>query len=51
MGHVVFALDTQVFNNVYGNLKDQMKFDLKPEGMYTHGTMKTVFVGKAINYY
>ena len=28
MGHVIFALDTQVFNSVYGNLKDQTKFDL-----------------------
>ena len=28
MGHVIFALDSQVFNSVYGNLKDQMKFDL-----------------------
>ena len=31
MVHVIFALDTQVFikiNDVYGNLKDQMKHDL-----------------------
>ena len=36
-------------NNVYGNLKDQMKLDLC-QG-YTHGTMKTAFVGEAVNYY
>ena len=31
MGHLAFALDTQVFikiNNIYGNLKDQMNLDL-----------------------
>ena len=54
MGHVIFTLDTQAFikiNNVYGNLKDQMKLDLCIcEALsYTQGTMETAFVGMAIN--
>ena len=56
MGHVIFALDTQVFikiSNVYRNLKDQMKLDLCIcEALsYTHVTIETTFVGMAINYH
>ena len=57
MGHIIFALGTQVFikisNNVYGNLEDQMKLDLciSETQSYTHGTMETALVGEAINYY
>ena len=55
MGHVIFALDTQVFikiSNVYGNLKDQMKLDLCIcESLSTHVTIETAFVGMAINYH
>ena len=46
MGHVIFALDTQVSIKriviVYGNLKDQLKLDLCICEVlsYTHGTMK-----------
>ena len=55
MGHVIFALDTQVFikiRNVYRNLKDQMKLDLCIcEALsYMHITIETAFVGVAINY-
>ena len=48
MGHEVFALDNQI-NNVYGNLKDQMKLDLCIYEVlkYTHITMETAFVGMA----
>ena len=40
-------------SNMYENLKDQMKFDLCIcEALsYTYGTMETVYVGVAINYY
>ena len=56
MGHVIFALDTQVFikiSNVYRNLKDQMKLDLWVcEALsYTHVTIETTLVGMAINYH
>ena len=56
MGHVIFALDTQVFikiSNVYRNLNDQMKLDLCIcEALsYTHVTIETAFVGMAINYH
>ena len=56
MGHVIFALDTQVFikiSNVYRNLKDQMKHDLFIcEALsYMHVTLETTFVGVAINYH
>ena len=53
MKHVVFLLDTKVFNNVYGNLKDQMKLNLCifETLSYVHSTMETAFVGVAINYY
>ena len=56
MGHVIFALDTQVFIKInigYQNLKDQMKLDLciyEALG-YVHDTMETTFVGVAINYH
>ena len=51
MGHVIFALDTQVFikiSIVYRNLKDQMKRDLCicEAPSYIHVTMETV----AFNY-
>ena len=54
MGHVIFALDTQVFikiSNVYGNPKDQMKLNLNicETPSYMHATMATAFVGVAIN--
>lgn len=53
MGHIIFALDTQVFIkiNVYGNPKDQMKLDLciSETLSYMHVTMKTAFVGMATN--
>ena len=53
MGHVIFALDTQVFveiSNVYTNLKDQMKLDLCIcEALSC--TNVTAFVGVAINYH
>ena len=47
MGHVIFTLDTQgisKINGVYGNLKDQMKFDLCIcEALsYTYGTNETI---------
>ena len=56
MGHVIFALDTQVFikiSNVYRNLNDQMKLDLCIcEALsYMHVTIETTFVGVAINYH
>ena len=56
MGHVIFALDTQVFikiSNVYRNLKYQMKLDLCicESLSYTHVTIETAFVGMAINYH
>ena len=56
MGHVIFALDTQVFikiSNVYRNLKGLMKVDLCiGEALsYTHVTIETAFVGVAINYH
>ena len=56
MGHVIFALDTQVFikiSYVYGNPKHQMKLDLCIHETlgYTRVTMETAFVGVAINYY
>ena len=56
MGHVIFALDTQVFiqiSNVYRNLKDQTKLDLCIcEALsYSHITIETTFVGVAINYH
>ena len=56
MGHVIFALDTQVFikiSNVYRNLKGQMKLDLCiGEALsYMHVTIETTFVGMAINYH
>ena len=40
-------------NNVYINLKDQMKLDtcICEALSYLHGTMETVFVGVAINYH
>ena len=46
MGHVIFALDTQVFikiSNVYGNPKDQMKLNLciYEALSYMHITMET----------
>ena len=51
MGHVIFALDTQVLIkiNVYGNPKDQTKLDLCTcEALsYMHITMETTFVGMA----
>ena len=52
MGHVIFALDIQVFikiSNVYRNLKGQMKLDLCiGEALsYTHVTIETAFVGVA----
>ena len=55
MGHVIFALDTQVFikiSNVYRNLKDQMKLDLCicEALIYSHITIETAFVGVAIKY-
>ena len=55
MGHVIFALDTQVFiklNNVYGNPKHQMKpcLCIHETLSYSHITMETIFVGVAINY-
>jgi len=48
MGHGLFALDNQI-NNVYGNLRDKMKFDLCIyEALnYTNITMETTFVGMA----
>ena len=56
MGHVIFALDTQVFikiSNVFTNLKDQMKLNLciSEALSYTHVTIETTFVGMAINYH
>ena len=56
MGHIIFALDKQVFikiSNVYRNLKDQMKLDLHIcEALsYMHVTIETTFVGMAINYH
>ena len=53
MGHVIFALDTQVFikiSNVYRSLNDQMKLDLCIcEALsYMHVTIETAFVGMAI---
>ena len=56
MGHVLFALDTQVFikiSIVYRNLKDQMKLDLclRETLSYTHVTIETAFVCVAINYH
>ena len=56
MGHVIFALDTQVLikiSNVYRNLKDQMKLDLCicESLSRTHITIETAFVGVAINYH
>ena len=53
MGHVIFALDTQVFikiSNVYRNLKDQMKLDLCIcEALsYMPVTIETTFVGVTI---
>ena len=51
-----FTLDTQVFieiNSVYGNVKDQMKLDLRiyESLSYTYGTMEIVLVGVTINYH
>ena len=56
MGHVLFALDTQVFikiSIVYRNLKDQMKLNLCIcEALsYMHVTVETTFVGVAVNYH
>ena len=56
MGHVIFALDTQVFlkiSNVYRNLKGEMKLDLCiGEALsYMHVAIETTFVGMAINYH
>ena len=56
MGHVIFALDTQVFiknSNVNRNPIDQMKLDLCIcEALsYMHITIETAFVGMAINYH
>ena len=56
MGHVIFALDTQVFikiSNVYRNLKSLMKLNLCiGEALsYMHVTIETAFVGVAINYH
>ena len=52
MGHIIFALDTQVLIkiNVYGNPKDRMKLDLCIcEALsYMHITMEITFVGMAI---
>ena len=52
MGHVIFALDTQVLIkiNVYENPKDQMKLDLCIcEALSCmHITMEITFVGMAI---
>ena len=52
MGQVIFAVYTQVFNDVYGHLKDQMKLDLcisEPLSCML-GTKESAFV-VAINYY
>ena len=57
MGHVIFALDTQLvfikITVVYRNPKDQMKLDLHIcEALsYLHNIMETAFVGVAINYH
>ena len=53
-GTCSFALNTQVLikiNNVYVNLKSQMKLDLciHEALSYTLGTMETAIVGVAIN--
>jgi len=56
MGHVIFALDTQVLikiSNVNKNLKGRMKLDLciGKALSQTHVTIETAFVGVAINYH
>ena len=56
MGHVILALDTQVFikiSNVYRNLRGQIKLDLCiGEALsYMHITIETATVGMAINYH
>ena len=52
MGHVIFALDTQVFikiSNVYRNLK--LDLCIGEALSYMHVTIETAFVGVAINYH
>ena len=53
MGQVIFVVYTQVFNDVYGHLKDQMKLDscISEPLSYVLGAKESAFVDVAINYY
>ena len=53
MGHVIFALDKQVFIKISNVYRNQIKLDLRIcEALnYMHVTIETTFVGMAINYH